>query len=219
MRLRDFRPWGLSLDARQGLDDIPATEARTAVVIDRKKPYHVNQTSPFQYPCRHDPRCSARPLRARRRSPRFYRWLRHDPLDLAATVLRLRRSEGQAFGRADHLELALDPIEPTILSFSSTPLPPIPDFRIEKRALGEIAEFAFDLPGATPRVRHVLHVEAIDPSGHTVHHYSNNMLAPRGRATMRLPLALTDAAGTWRLHAADVFSGSVTTRELQVTDK
>ena len=126
----------------------------------------------------------------------------------------------RSLGSVDHLELRLDPIEPTILSFSDAPIPS-PRISGPKRVrLGGIADFRLDLSGATPSAAiHVLHVEAMNPAGKVVSYYSGNVLVPQGSASVRLPLALNDTPGTWRVRATDILNGSVTTRELQVLER
>ncbi len=53
----------------------------------------------------------------------------------------------------------------------------------------------------------VVHVEVLDPAGRPVRHYSGNVTIHDGRAAYRIPFALSDAAGSWRVRARDVVSG------------
>jgi hypothetical protein len=53
----------------------------------------------------------------------------------------------------------------------------------------------------------VIRLEAFDPAGKLVRHYSGNVTVREGRAGFEIPFALNDAAGTWRVRARDVVSG------------
>jgi len=61
-----------------------------------------------------------------------------------------------------------------------------------------------------------LHVEFRDPAGRIVSHYSQNVLAPDGRITLQIPLALNESPGTWSAQVCDVLTGTTTDRPFQV---
>jgi hypothetical protein len=54
---------------------------------------------------------------------------------------------------------------------------------------------------------HVLHVEVTDANGRSRPEYSQNLKAPRGFTRFRLPLALSDPSGEWRLRVRDTATG------------
>jgi len=54
----------------------------------------------------------------------------------------------------------------------------------------------------------VLHVSVTDPDGNPAPAYARNVPAPGGVADLRLPLAVSDAAGEWTLTVRDVLSGA-----------
>jgi hypothetical protein len=62
-------------------------------------------------------------------------------------------------------------------------------------------------------------MDVVDPSGRRVPQYSGNLVAPRGRARMTLPLALNDPAGQWTLRVTDVLSGQTRTSVIDVPVK
>ncbi len=64
---------------------------------------------------------------------------------------------------------------------------------------------------------HVLHVEFRDPAGRILPHYRQNVLAPAGRTTLQIPLALNDAPGAWSIQVCDVLTGTTTDRSVRVT--
>lgn len=63
---------------------------------------------------------------------------------------------------------------------------------------------------------HIFHVELRDPSGRTVAHYTQNVLAPAGRSTLRIPLALNEALGVWSVRVCDVLTGTTRDSPFQV---
>ncbi|NLF68383.1 MAG: hypothetical protein GX575_04930 [Candidatus Anammoximicrobium sp.] len=63
---------------------------------------------------------------------------------------------------------------------------------------------------------HVFHVELCDAAGRTVPHYAQNVLAPAGRSTLQIPLALNEVPGAWTIRLGDMLTGSTAERPLQV---
>jgi hypothetical protein len=53
----------------------------------------------------------------------------------------------------------------------------------------------------------VVRIEVFDPAGKLARHYSGNVTVRNGRATFKIPFALNDAPGQWRIRARDVVSG------------
>jgi hypothetical protein len=53
----------------------------------------------------------------------------------------------------------------------------------------------------------VVRLEVFDPAGRLARHYSGNVTVRDGRASFRVPFALSDASGAWRVRARDVVSG------------
>ena len=53
----------------------------------------------------------------------------------------------------------------------------------------------------------VIRIEVADPAGRVARQYSGNVTLKDGRAAYRIPFALSDASGTWRVRARDVVSG------------
>jgi hypothetical protein len=123
---------------------------------------------------------------------------------------------GKSLGHVDNLELALDPSEPTILALSNSPMPTMAVSAPRMVRGGQTAGLRIRLTGAADRAVHVLHVETTDPSGNVVHYYTCNLVAVRGSATLRLPFALGDAVGPWKIRITDLLSGSTTATEIQV---
>jgi hypothetical protein len=58
-----------------------------------------------------------------------------------------------------------------------------------------------------PLERSVVRAEVIDPDGHLIGHYSSNLTVHSGEASLRIPFAVSDAKGVWRIRVRDVVSG------------
>ncbi len=63
---------------------------------------------------------------------------------------------------------------------------------------------------------HVLHVDMTDPDGKSAWHYSRNELAPAGKLTLAVSLALNEQPGTWTVRVRDVLTGVVGEAEVAV---
>ena len=119
-------------------------------------------------------------------------------------------------GETNRLAFTLNPYEPTILAISDTALP-LPTIRAPAHlALGETAELNFALAAATPAAHDIFHVEVIGPGGNVVPYYSGNLVAHGGRASMPLPLALNDSAGSWHVRVTDFPSGQSAIQAISV---
>jgi hypothetical protein len=71
---------------------------------------------------------------------------------------------------------------------------------------GTSLHLSMDFP-QTPAALHIVHVDAINPEGQRVLHYSGNVLAEGGHVAKLLPWAENDASGVWTLHVHDLLSG------------
>jgi hypothetical protein len=74
--------------------------------------------------------------------------------------------QGRSLGSTDALQLALDPVSPTILAISPSPLPAPTLSGPEILAADRVAEFEVGFVGPSPAERPALRLEVIDPGGH-----------------------------------------------------
>ena len=63
---------------------------------------------------------------------------------------------------------------------------------------------------------HVLRVDVVDPAGARVRAYSGNVLLGGATASWRLPFALNDAVGSWRVRVTDVLTGRMVSSRIAV---
>jgi hypothetical protein len=120
-------------------------------------------------------------------------------------------------GKQTGLSVQLDPYEPTILSVSPGAMPVLTVSGPRTLRPGITGTFRLGLTGRSPAVLHVFHVDVVDPSGAIVPHYSGNIAAPNGRATLVLPLALNDKTGMWEIRVKDLLSGHVRASTIEVS--
>jgi len=120
----------------------------------------------------------------------------------------------RALGTSDRLELELDSVEPAVLALSEQPIPPPTIVGPGSAHRGDNAEFF--IGSGAPVVRHVVHLDVVDPDGLTAAPYSGNLIFAGQTRTELLPLAFNDKIGVWKLRVRDLASGATTTAELQV---
>jgi len=109
--------------------------------------------------------------------------------------------------QTDRLEVGLDPIEPTILAVSPTPLPG-PALSGPGRAQpGTQVTWRVGLDGPTPAAMHALRVDLLDAAGALVRPLSGVLRVGSAGAdwTVRLPLSAT--GGRWTLRVTDSLAG------------
>jgi Beta-galactosidase len=112
----------------------------------------------------------------------------------------------RALGKLSRIPVELGAVEPTILALSDKASSP-PGLTLPPRVqLGGNAEIAIRL--YSEAARDVIHIEAVDPQGKTVLHYSGNVVTAGSAATRLLPLALNDPTGTWTIRAIDPLAGT-----------
>jgi len=133
-------------------------------------------------------------------------------LDADACVYDVRR--GQFAGKQNHVELTLDPYEPTIYAL----LPAAArDLRVAAPGVvtpGGTAQVSFstDATEATS----VFHVEVTDPSGNAATHYSGNFFGTEGRGGIHIPFAFNDSVGRWGVSVRDVLTGKTARSAIEV---
>jgi hypothetical protein len=147
-----------------------------------------------------------------------------DPADPAApkmVSLRLPQPlyardirNGVDYGKTGRLTFELGTVEPVFLALSPMPASPPSISAPASARLGDTVHLALR-SGATA-ARDILHVDVIDPDGVVAVDYSGNLPAPDGRATTRLPLAVNDKTGNWRIRVRDAASGLTAGAELRV---
>ena len=122
----------------------------------------------------------------------------------------------RALGKLRRLTVQLDPYEPTILSVSTGAMPPLVISTPSRLRLGETGQISLSVSRRSGAALHVFHVDVVDPSGNIASPYSGNIVAPNGRATVALPLALNDKVGRWEIRVTDLLSGQIKLSPLRV---
>ena len=123
---------------------------------------------------------------------------------------------GVAPGFASEVALRLDPVEPALLVLSPEPLPPPVLAGPRTAAPGDLVPFRLSLAGPSPAEAHLVQVSVLDPAGQDVPVLSEVVRLTGEGLEWRLPLALTDQPGTWRVLAVDALGGGVAEAALEV---
>jgi len=146
------------------------------------------------------------------------------PFEESRTVVLTLPSESYVYdlrnakdlGKKRQLPLVLDPYEPVLFAVSAQPFPTLKVLAPARLGRGETGRIGLSFSGTALATVHVFHVEAEDPTGKVIPHYSGNLLAPEGRAEKLLPLAVNDSAGTWKIRVKDVLSGQTEVASVEV---
>jgi len=118
---------------------------------------------------------------------------------------------GRYLGQHREVQVDLDPWVPLLWTLSDAPLPPIKAGEVALR--DGAAELA--LTAEPPNVIRVARVDVFDPPGRPARHYSANVLIADGRAVHRIPFALNDPTGQWKIVVRDVMTGQTLNLALQ----
>jgi hypothetical protein len=106
-------------------------------------------------------------------------------------------------------ELEASPSQPVLLIQRES--------KIARLEIGASLDIRLNDDKGAPVDRSVIHVEAYSPEGVRVPWYASNVLLENGAAQARIPFALSDARGEWRINARDVVSGLTAERLLRPT--
>jgi hypothetical protein len=127
----------------------------------------------------------------------------------------LRTQKG--LGRRTELDLVLDAAEPTLVSL--TPSPGAHSYTVTgpcRAKRGSIVEFRIRGAAASARALSVYRADVIAPDGRAIGHYGGTLVAVGGRALLRIPIAINDPIGTWKVELRDMVNGRTVDRALTV---
>lgn len=118
--------------------------------------------------------------------------------------------------RADRLDIALDPIEPTILAVSAAPLPGPVLSGPDHAQPGTQVTWHVGLDGPTPAETHAMRVDLLDPTGTVMRPLSGVLRIGQDGADWTLALPVSAMAGRWTLRVADSLASGSAERALTV---
>jgi len=121
---------------------------------------------------------------------------------------------GRVFESTDRLAVELGSVEPVLLALSEKALARPSISGPSNTHLGGNAEFL--IRSDSPAAVDVVHLDAVDPAGNTVGHYSGNLVATQSGVSKVLPFALNDPPGVWKIRVSDLLGGTTEVAELQV---
>jgi hypothetical protein len=133
------------------------------------------------------------------------------PQPLAVTDMR----DGKSLGRTSRIELALDPVTPTLLVVSPHELPAPSIAAPPRLGADETTTLRFALAAPSPTTVNILHAEVIDPAGRI--RATKNIVMRNGAASYRLATA-GGPAGDWTIRITDTLSGKRASSKIAVAE-
>lgn len=118
--------------------------------------------------------------------------------------------------RADRLDVALDPVEPTILAVSAAPLPGPVLSGPDHAQPGTRVTWHVGLDGPTPAETHAMRVDLLDPTGVAMRPLSGVLRVGQDGADWTVALPVPAMAGRWVLRVADSMAARSAERALMV---
>lgn len=118
--------------------------------------------------------------------------------------------------RADRIDVALDPVEPTILAVSASPLPGPVLSGPDHAQPGAQVTWHVGLDGPTPAETHAMRVDLLDPTGTAMRPLSGVLRVGQGGADWTVALPVPAMAGRWVLRVADSMAARSAERALMV---
>lgn len=137
-------------------------------------------------------------------------------LELPQEYCVYKSREGKFLGRIKKLDVPLETGEPVLLAL----LPSEARIRLKlSRHLRQGDELKAVVNAQGSGTEHIIHFELEVPSGERPRRYWGNIFTKGGRALYRLPLALNEQPGVWRLHAMDALTGLSVTRTFRIKER
>jgi len=137
-------------------------------------------------------------------------------VDFGAEVAVYDQRAGKLLGKQRRVTFLLDKHEPTILTILPEPVKAMNITAQEQAKPGELVEVKLALEGNKLGDAHVFRVRLLGPDGKELRPLTANLVAPRGRAVWRVPLAASDPKGEYTLEARDVATGVQASQKLTV---
>ncbi|MBT3377685.1 MAG: hypothetical protein HN742_42120 [Lentisphaerae bacterium] len=127
---------------------------------------------------------------------------------------------GEYLGMTQHMDTALPPGETLLISRLPYRVKDVELSLPVQAPAGQALALAASVAGdgaPTPVGDHVLHLDVIPPNGQAAPHYAANVLAEGGKLNHRIPLALNDPPGVWKVNITDVLTGTRTSATFRLT--
>jgi hypothetical protein len=109
--------------------------------------------------------------------------------------------------QADRLEIGLDPLEPTILALSPTPLPAATLSGPDRAQPGAQLTWRVGFDRPTPAATHAMRIDLLDPSGRLSRSLSGILRVGSDGAEWTVSLPPSAPAGQWTLQVSDSMAG------------
>jgi len=136
-------------------------------------------------------------------------------LELPAPKYVTQINTGQAYGQTRSVPLEIRPWRPTFLVLTERPLhSPSLDPVAATVGQGETLDLQVEVPGSTGQ--HALTVRATTPTGEPATWFDQTVISSAQGATVRLPVAINEQPGTWRVEVRDLYTGKSAVSAVEV---
>jgi hypothetical protein len=137
-------------------------------------------------------------------------------VDLGAPAALYDVRRGQYLGQKKEWAVRLDDREPVILSALPQPVKGISMQAPARAKGGEVVSVALQLEGPQLGDAHAFRVQMFDMEGKELPMLTRNLVAPRGKCSWEVPLAVDLKKGTYSLRVHEIATGVRAERSLQV---
>jgi hypothetical protein len=126
--------------------------------------------------------------------------------------------KGELLGRENNVTVDLATYEPTVLAILPEAIETLSIRGAERARRGDLVKLELELIGESLGRTHTFRVTVLGPERRPLGVLTQTLVAPMGRATWELPIALNDPTGFYTLKARDVATGIPAEHRLTVTD-
>ena len=123
---------------------------------------------------------------------------------------------GEYLGRRDTLETELTPGIAKLYALLPEKVTRVRVKAPSRARPGESVSVGLSVASGGARADRVLHVEVVGPDGVTRTPYARTLLADGGEIEFRIPFALNDPPGSWRVTARDVATNVAATHTIRI---
>jgi hypothetical protein len=137
-------------------------------------------------------------------------------VDLEGTHAVYNQRTGQFLGKQRKVMVDVPKYEPVILAMLPEPAKGLTITADRQASRGDLVTATLKLDGRRIGNVHAFHVKVLGPDGKEIRPLQENILAPKGQATWKVPFAVTDPPGEYTLQVRDVATGISAQHKLAV---
>jgi len=137
-------------------------------------------------------------------------------IDLGKAQAVYDQRAGKYLGRRRYVTVDLPKYAPVILSILPEPVGGLTIAAPDGAKRGQLVKVNLGLKGKALGETHAFRVRVLGPDGKELPVLTQSLIAPKGQAAWQVPIAVSDPAGEYTLHARDIATGVAAERKLKV---